>query len=139
MSTEQLLPEWLRRLTDLIEDIKVWAEGLGWTTRKLEITLTDSVLGRYKAPALIMQDDNVKILVEPIARSAPGAEGVVDIYLMPELDDIASLYFYENAWRLHYLFPEKPVVETIRDGESRPLSLESLRYVLEAMKEHALQ
>lgn len=136
---DQLRDDWLHRLSVLIENIQNWAVAIGWTTRKIEVTLSDSELGKYKAPALLLQEDNLRVLLEPIARSAPGAEGVVDLYLMPAYDDIASLYFYDNAWHVHYMFPRTPTVATIRDAEAKPLSLDVLRDVLEAMKENAVQ
>lgn len=138
-SAEQIREDWLHRLSDLVQNVKAWAEGLGWATKKINVTLTDSQIGRYSAPALLMQEDNVRMLLEPIARSAPGADGVVDLYLVPAYDDIASLYLYNNGWHVHYMFPGSATVATIRDAEARPLSLDSLRDVLEAMKEHAVQ
>ncbi len=50
-----------------------------------------------KRPALLMQEGpSAGLILEPIARSAPGADGVVDLYLLPAYDDIASLYFYND-------------------------------------------
>ena len=37
---------------------------------------------------------------------APGTEGVIDLYLMPAYDDIASIYYSGDRWNLHYLFPD---------------------------------
>lgn len=135
----QLRDEWLRRLSDLIERVQAWAHALGWSTRRIEVILTDSQIGKYKAPALLLQEDVIRILLEPIGRSAPGAEGVVDLYLMPAYDDIASLYFYDNDWHIHYMFPGSPTVADIRDAQAKPLSHDTLREVLEAMKHNAVQ
>lgn len=135
---DQLRDEWLTRLSDLIQTVRTWAGTLGWSTRQIEVTLTDSQIGKYKAPALLLQDDAIRILVEPIARSAPGTEGVVDLYLMPAYDDIASLYHYDHDWHVHYKFPGTPTEATLRDSEAKPLSQETLREVLEAMKQNAV-
>ena len=102
-SPNQLRDEWLERLSDLVGRIQGWAEQLGWSTRQIEITLSDSELGKYQAPALLMQEEAIRILLEPIARTAPGAEGVVDLYLMPGYDDIASFYFSEGDWDVHHI------------------------------------
>jgi hypothetical protein len=134
---DRLRDEWLRRLTSLVESVRTWAEELGWSTRRIELPLEDSQIGTYRAPALILQEEATKVLLEPIARSAPGAEGVVDLYLMPAYDDIASLYFYDGGWQLHYMFPESPIVGTIREAESKPLSKDTLREVLEEMRHNA--
>lgn len=138
-SSEELRDAWLERLSQLINQIKRWAEEAGWSTRSIEVTLTDSQIGRYKAPALLMQENATKVLLEPIARSAPGADGVVDLYLIPAYDDIASFYLCNGTWQIHYMLPGTPTVATIRNAAAEPLSLESFRAVLEAMKANADQ
>jgi hypothetical protein len=138
-SPEQLRDDWLRRLVSLNRDVQNWANELGWSTKQIEVPLSDSTIGKYKAPALLLQEDSIRVLLEPIARTAPGAEGVVDLYLMPAYDDIASLYLYDNAWHVHYSFPGTPLVATIRDADAKRLSLETFREVLEAMKANAVQ
>jgi len=136
---DQLRDEWLERLSSLIQKVQTWADELGWSTRQIEVNVTDSQIGKYKAPALLLQEDAIRVLLEPIARSAPGAEGVVDLYLMPAYDDIASLYLHDDGWHVHYMFPESPTVGDIRDAASKPLSQVTLREVLDAMKHNAVQ
>lgn len=133
----QLRNEWLQRLQDLLKQTKQWAEEQEWSARQIEKTLQDSEIGKHTVPMLLLQQDAVRILLEPIARNAPGAEGVVDLYLMPAYDDIASFYFVKGGWQLHYMFPEDKTVATIRDAKSTPLSQESFQHVLSAMKENA--
>ena len=135
---DRLRDKWLECLSDLMRRVQSWAAELDWSTRQIEVSLSDSELGKYKAPALLIQEDAIRVLLEPIARSAPGAEGVVDLYLMPAYDDIASLYFYEGDWHVHYMFPGTPTVATVRDAEARPLTMDSLREVLEEMKKNAV-
>ena len=138
MQPEQLKDAWLVRLTELIDRVKHWAKDLDLPTRDITVNLKDSEIGQYKAPGLRIQDDAVKILLEPIARSAPGAEGVVDLYLMPAYDDIASLYLTAGVWHLHYMFPNSPTVGNIRAAEGIPLTKESFQNVLEAMKNNGI-
>lgn len=90
-----------------------------------------------KAPALLMQKGPTRILLDPIARFAPGVNGVVNLYMMPGYDDIASLYFVEGDWRLHYQFEDAEGPPRIGEGESRPLTREALLGVLEMMLVHA--
>ena len=135
---EQLRDEWLQRLSGLIQTVQGWTEELGWSTRVIQVTLDDAQIGKYHAPALLIQEDAIRILLEPIARSALGADGVVDIYLMPAYDDIASLYHGPDGWRVHYMFSGTPSVATIRDAEAKPLTKDSLRDVLREMKTNAV-
>jgi hypothetical protein len=99
--------------------------------------MQDSQIGTYTAPALLLQKETARMLLEPIARSAPGVDGIVDLYLMPAYDDIASLYFYDSTWHVHYMFPGSPTVATIKDAEQQPLSKESFEAVLDAMTTNA--
>ena len=134
---DQALGEWLTRLSGLIESVDGWARELGWSTRSTRKKMEDSQLGRYQAPALIMQEGTTRIILEPIARSAPGAEGVVDLYLMPAYDDIASLYLCDGGWKVLYPFPGTPVVAAIEERTPLPLSRETLKAVLDELSKDA--
>lgn len=136
-SRVRLFGEWFGRLSDLVRTVNAWAEELGWATRTVEKLMEDSQIGRFKVPGLLMQEGVDRILLEPIGRTAPGAEGVVDLYRMPAYDDIATLYFYEGRWHLHYASARAGVVETVREAPSKPLSKEILREVLDEMRQHA--
>ena len=115
--------EWLTNLQELLAQIRGWAEGSGWRTRVIEKSMKDSVLGQYKAPAMLMQRETVEVILDPVGRFAPGTDGVVDLYLLPAYDDIASLYFVDGAWRLHYAFRLHAVVQV----SNRPNQCHSTR------------
>jgi hypothetical protein len=132
----KLLEEWINRLSELVESVDTWAQELGWATRRIQKKMEDSQIGQYRAPALLMQEGTVRIILEPIARSAPGAEGVVDLYLMPAYDDIATL-FYEGEWKLQYPFPNAPLADDVEEVPPLPFSKETLRAVLEELKKNA--
>jgi hypothetical protein len=133
----QTLAEWMSRLSSLIELVDGWVTSSGWSTRRIAKKMEDSEFGTYQAPALLMQQETTRIILEPIARSAPGAEGVVDLYLLPAYDDIASLYFYANRWNIHYASPSDPVVSGIKEIPPQPSSQETLNAVLAEMTKNA--
>jgi hypothetical protein len=126
--------EWLARLSELVQCVEGWGQELDWSARRIEKKMHDSQLGTYKAPALLLQKETCRVLLDPISRSAPGAEGVVDLYLMPAYDDIASLYFSDGSWQLHYMFAAAPISAANRIADLQPLSKETLRAVLEEMR-----
>jgi hypothetical protein len=128
---ERLRGEWLARLSELVETVRGWAEELDWSTRRIETRMDDREIGDYKAPALIIQKETVRAILEPIGRSAPGVAGVVDFYIMPAYDDIARLTFYDDAWHVRHMFPGSPDVEPRR--RDQPLSRETFQDILEAM------
>ena len=55
---------------------------------------------------------------------------------MPGLDDIATLFFYNGGWHIHYAFPDQVTVATVAEGTARPLSKEALQLVLDGMSHH---
>jgi len=128
---------WIDRVTALVGQIEQWAKEMNWTTRRVDKRLDDVRVGVHRVPGLLMQVDTCKILLEPIGRSAPGAEGVVDLYLMPGYDDIANLYYYDGRWNVHYTFPSSKAVATVSEGTAVPLSKEILEKIVAEMKEHA--
>jgi hypothetical protein len=128
---------WIERVHVLVDEVERWATEMGWSTRRIEKKLDDVRIGKHRVPALLMQQDTFRVLLEPVGRSTPGAEGVVDLYLMPAYDDIASLYFYDDRWNLHYLFPGTTGAATVREAAPMPLSKEALERVLTEMRRDA--
>ncbi len=129
--------EWLKVLADLTSQVQRWASELDWSTRLITKKMKDSRLGVYDAPALLMQKETTRVLLDPVARFTPGADGVVDLYLMPAYDDIASLYRVNGEWRLNYMFAGAPTVSTLGQADVIPLSKEALGQVLDEMSVNA--
>jgi hypothetical protein len=132
----RLLHDWLCRLSTLVATVESWAKELGWSTRRIEKPMKDSEIGEYRAPALLLQEETIRIMLEPIGRSSPGTEGIVDLYLLPAYDDIATLCYYDDRWNLHYIPPSSESIATIREAEGKPLSKKTLRTVLAELKKH---
>jgi hypothetical protein len=112
--------------------------------------MNDFQVGFYTSPMLLMQEETTtKVLLDPITRAALGSghgeehygpggeEGVVDLYLMPGFDDIASFRHYENRWHIHYLTAEQKASDTTRKYVSKPLTKQSLKKILEELKANA--
>jgi hypothetical protein len=129
--------DWIDRLNVLVAQMEQWAKEMGWSTRRIEKKLEDARIGTHRVPALLMQEDTCRVLLEPVGRTTPGTEGAVDLYLMPAYDDLASLYYYGGRWNLHYLFPEAKPAATVREAEPLPLTKEMLAKVLAELRQHA--
>jgi hypothetical protein len=127
------LREWIGRLTSLVSSVRGWAEELGWATRHLDKPMSGAEIGEFDAPGLLLQRDTTQVGLDPIGTATPGTEGVVDLYVLPAYDDIASLYFYDNRWNLHYFPQGAQDVASVRDAKSKPLTKESLKEVLDQL------
>ncbi|OJW17089.1 MAG: hypothetical protein BGO49_08055 [Planctomycetales bacterium 71-10] len=124
---------WVRSLEDLVGTVVSWLPD-EWSTRKISKSMDDSTLGEYQAPGLLLQRHFTRLLLEPISPFAPGADGVVDLYLMPAYDDIASLYHTDGAWRIHYTFAD---ATGAKSEETLDLNRGNLVRVLEAIADDA--
>ncbi len=126
---------WIERVNDLISEVEGWAKELDWATRRVSKKLDDSRIGKHRVPALLMQADTCRVLLEPLGRSSIGTEGVVDLYLMPAYDDIARLTYDHGGWNLHYLSEIESTSPT--NPETLPFTKETFGRVIEEMRRHA--
>lgn len=135
---EAVKAAWLGRMSALIDSVESWARELGWSTRRIEKAIEDPEIGDHKAPALLLQEETHRAILDPLARSASGVEGVVDLYLMPAWDDVARVYFQDGDWRVHHVARGTSNVPRFREATPLPpLTKETLRVVLDSMKDHA--
>jgi hypothetical protein len=87
--------------------------------------------------ALLMQREMVEVILNPVSRFVPGADGAVDLYLMPAYDDIASLYLTDGEWKLHYVFHDASVVTKVPEPEVMTLSEDTVTRVIDELVAHA--
>jgi hypothetical protein len=126
--------EWLDRLDTIVEEVEGWAKASGWRTRRIDKTLTERRLGSYKVPVLLMEKNTVEVVLNPVARFVPGANGAVDLYVAPAYDDIASLYLEGDHWVLHYADqPDPTATGSVLEAKPQPYSETTIRKILDGM------
>ena len=121
------LETWIKQLRSLVDRVHMWAKEFGWAVRDVYKPLEDNDIGDYKAPGLVLQRDMTRVGLEPISCAAGGAEGLVDLYMLPAYDDIAMLFFFDDRWHLHYAGGTSNAVE------DKPLTKKAFRDVLDAI------
>jgi hypothetical protein len=97
---EAVRDEWVRAVDQLVADVESWCKANDWPTRRIDKRLEESKIGEYVVPALLIQVDLVKLMLEPGARFVAGADGRADLYTMPEYDDVAVLFRENGGWRM---------------------------------------
>jgi hypothetical protein len=126
------------RVETLVEQVRQWVERHEWVTRPYTKRIRDFDGQVYLIQALFLQKGPIRVLLDPVAYDVPGAEGVVDLYLMPTYDDLASLYFEDGGWKIHYAFPPDPMVtHSVIETQTLPLSEQSVNEVLDSIAAHA--
>jgi hypothetical protein len=127
-----------KRVEALAEQVKRWVEPHEWVTKYYPKKLRDVEGQLFETQALFLQKGPTRVLLDPVAYDVPGAEGVVDLYLMPTYDDMATLYFENGGWVIHYAFPSRPThADTVGEAKALPLSEESINQVLDSIAIHA--
>jgi|GEM_PF-2498429 len=58
---------------------------------------------------------------------------------MPAYDDIATFYYYDGDWHVHYDFSEIQTATTRGDTEAKALTAATLGEVLEAMEANDIE
>jgi hypothetical protein len=127
-----------KQVEALADKVRGWVEPHEWVTKPYPKKIRDSDRQVFEVPALFLQKGPTRVLLDPVAYDVPGAEGLVDLYLMPTYDDLASLYFQGGGWVIHYAFPPDPM-ETRSEIETKamPLSEETINQVLDSIAAHA--
>jgi len=126
------------RVVALVERVKEWAVPHDWVTKEYPKKVRNGEKQTCEIPALFLQRGPTRILLDPIAYDIPGAEGLVDLYLMPGYDDVASLYFKDGDWAIHYTFsPNRMTTDPLIEAEALPLREDTINKVLDAIAAHA--
>lgn len=126
------------RIDDLVNKVRGWVEPHEWVTKAYPKKMRDGDNQIYELPALFLQKGPTRLLLDPVAYDVPGAEGVVDLYLMPTYDDMASLFFDQGDWTIHYTFPHDSVgTGSLADVQALPLREETIIEVLDSIATHA--
>ncbi|QVL31261.1 hypothetical protein KIH39_20800 [Telmatocola sphagniphila] len=129
--------QFIRLVDDLIENVKTWAEPVGWTTKLYPKRMRASDRSIFEISALYLQKGPTRVLLDPVAYDVPGADAAVDLYLMPTYEDLASLYFRENQWMIHYSFSDDTLAESFNEPDTLSLDEKSLVRVLDSIAAHA--
>ena len=99
---EKVREQWLADVGQLVDQVEAWCKEQGWATRRALKEIEEMDLGAYQAPMLLIQQWDVQLLLEPIARFVGGADGRVDLYRMPQYDEVAMILRKTGKWRLRY-------------------------------------
>ena len=136
MSTQR--DQFQNRVVALVNQVRQWVEPHDWVTKPYPKKMRDVGNHLYEIPALYLQKGPIRVLLDPVAYDVPGTEGVVDLYLMPTYDDMASLYFEGGRWMIHYAFPPDPMeTHSVIETKVLPLDETTINQVLDSIATYA--
>lgn len=124
--------QFTNRVEHLVKQVREWVEPHEWVTKPYTKKMRGEGNQVFEIPALYLQKGPTRVLLDPVAYDVPGSEGVVDLYLMPTYDDLASLYFVKNEWKIHY-DPEPATAKP----QALLLGEKTINQVLDSIAAHA--
>ncbi len=110
-----------------------------WSIRRDPKRMRDEVGNVYSVLSLTIIKGPVRLLLDPSGYDIPGADGVMDLYLLPPYDPVATLYLEDGDWFIHSPFPA--VLEAIDDPTKWTrscLTEDSIRNTLGSIVENAV-
>ena len=128
-----------RRVEELVSRFEGEVDRREWVTRRYPKRMRDEARVVYEVPALYLQKGPTSLLLDPIGFDVPGAEGAVDLYVMPTYDPAASVYFEKGQWLIHCNCPPgQPETESVSEDQAMPLSVETINQVLNSIADHVV-
>jgi hypothetical protein len=97
---EKVRDEWLAAVEQLVQDVEAWACKREWAVRRDVKTITEDRLGSYTVPRTLIHTPAGRLLLDPVARYVQGAQGLVDLYVLPSYDAV-MIARNGNSWQLH--------------------------------------
>jgi hypothetical protein len=83
-----VLDEWKAAVDERMTEAVAWCHHHEWLAKRKEKKLKDRFLGEYSVPQLqIFALDN-RLLLDPVARYAPGASGLLDLAVLPSYESV---------------------------------------------------
>jgi hypothetical protein len=97
-----VLAEWLHAVDGLAGNTESWAKELGWVTKRVQRRLSETLLGTYGTPQLLMHAAPNLYVLDPVARFVPGAAGAFDLSVQPSFYTISLYRDFGGVWYAHH-------------------------------------
>jgi hypothetical protein len=96
-----VLAEWMQAIDTVERQAEAWSGEAAWRTRRVNKKMSESLIGAYEAPQLLIFAEPNLYVLDPVARFVPGAQGAFDFSIQPSYDT-TSLYRDDNGiWHVH--------------------------------------
>jgi hypothetical protein len=97
-----VLSEWEQAVEALVENTESWVKELGWVTKRVQKRLSETLLGTYEIPQLLMHAAPYLYVLDPVARFVPGAAGAFELSVQPSFYTISIYRDDGGVWHAHH-------------------------------------
>jgi len=93
--------EWTQAIGTIEHQAEEWSAEIGWRTRRVNKKISESLIGTYEAPQLLIFAEPNLYVLDPVARFIPGGQGSFDVAIQPSYYT-TSLYRDDSGkWSVH--------------------------------------
>jgi len=96
-----VLGEWMHAIETVEKQTEEWSAEAGWRSRRVNKQISESLIGTYNAPQLLIFAEPNLYALDPVARFIPGGQGSFDLAIQPSYyttslyrDDSGNWYVY---------------------------------------------
>ena len=98
---EHVRDEWIAIVDALYRQVEGWAKAQEWATRRDPEWLEEDGLGRYQVWRLLVHAPEGRLVFKPMARLVFGAQGLIDLFVLPSYDPMMLVRHDDGGWRIH--------------------------------------
>lgn len=92
--------EWLDAARRLLEQAENWAMARQWPTRCFPKAISEDFIGTYTLRKLVFGVEGSQLVLNPLGRFAPGADGIFDFAVLPVYES-AMVVRQQGKWYIH--------------------------------------
>jgi len=96
----QVLEKWLEVQKTMLNEATAAAKANNWHVEEDDKEVLESLLGRYRAPRLLIKTPDRGVVLDPIARFGTGRRGIVDLVVLPTYETAFLVTFKDDKWQI---------------------------------------
>jgi hypothetical protein len=126
---EMVLEEWIEAITSIETQAESWSAEVDWRTRRVPKKISESLLGTYEAPQLLIYAEPNLFVLDPVARFNPGGQGAFDLAIQPSYYTTSLYRGDDGNWSVHL-----EVQNGVSKGTRVDWSKDAFRQCIEQLK-----
>jgi hypothetical protein len=131
--------EFAKQVETVVRDFEASLSERDWSMRRDPKRMRDETRNVFSVLSLTLINGPVRLLLDPNGYDIPGADGVIDLYLLPPYDPVATLYLEDGEWFIHSPFPAAlDAIDNPTKWTRSRLTKDSIGNTLGSIVEHAV-
>ena len=98
---KMVLEEWMAAIATIESQAEGWAGAAEWRCQRVKKKLSESLIGTYEAPQLLIFAAPSLFVLDPVARFVPGGQGAFDLAIQPSYHTTSLYRSDSGVWYVH--------------------------------------